>query len=325
MMKLLILSLSVLFFISCSKENETPNIIEFNDNWTKMDVPISNPLSGVWGTSNILVAVGGSVAVDSSQHLGIILKHDENEWNIEKDNWDARMILNDVNGKSNNEIYAIGTILDGISSKGILLKYDGLEWKEYNCPVGLHKIKIIDQEIYITGTNSLYRMDNDSLTEIFSHNFHSYDLWGTSSDDLYLVGFSGEKDFVFKYDGLTWTNLLQDSNISGCFLQSIVGTSSKEIFATGTGGTFLKYDGKEWVIIKSDFDPIYEMVVVDSKNIFFVTGLYGGHGKIYKYDGETFQIEYESHVDWLNDIRIIDNLGIVAVGSEGAIFSKRIK
>jgi hypothetical protein len=63
-------------------------------------------------------------------------------------------------------------------------------------------------------------------------------VWGSSSEDVLAVGFSGT---IRHYDGISWS----PGNI-GTFnaLHSIWGNSSGDIFAVGAWGTILHYSGE---------------------------------------------------------------------------------
>jgi hypothetical protein len=69
---------------------------------------------------------------------------------------------------------------------------------------------------------------------------HLRDVWGTSANDVYVVGDAGT---IRHYDGTKWTS--QDSGTRAA-LRGVHGSSSSNVFAVGDDGTILHFDGKQW-------------------------------------------------------------------------------
>ena len=66
------------------------------------------------------------------------------------------------------------------------------------------------------------------------------DVWGTSSSDVYAVGWGGT---ILHYDGHAWEEMPSGTTegLSGDW-----GASSSDVFAVGRGNTILHYDGRAW-------------------------------------------------------------------------------
>ena len=62
-----------------------------------------------------------------------------------------------------------------------------------------------------------------------------YGVWGTSSSDVFAVGFTGT---ILHYDGKKWSAMTSNTTYD---LLSIWGASSSDIFAVGNGGIILHY------------------------------------------------------------------------------------
>ena len=66
-----------------------------------------------------------------------------------------------------------------------------------------------------------------------------YSVWGSSSSDIYGVGYAAMSDgVILRYDGNSWRAL--DSS-SANTLYGIWGNSSSYIFTVGYNGTILHY------------------------------------------------------------------------------------
>jgi hypothetical protein len=64
-----------------------------------------------------------------------------------------------------------------------------------------------------------------------------YDIWGTSSSDIYAVGQSGT---ILHYDGTVWSAMTSGTTDE---LYGVWGSTSSDIYAVGRFGTILHYDG----------------------------------------------------------------------------------
>tara|TARA_R110002126_G_scaffold150334_1_gene296513 strand:+ start:417 stop:1403 length:987 start_codon:yes stop_codon:yes gene_type:complete len=318
----------IFLFFNCSKDDGINEDLtaDLSGVWSVIDSSESVPLGGIWGETDCLYAVGGSLAVDPTIHLGTILKNIDGEWIVDKNDWDSRLVLKDIVGKSCNEIYIVGQFADGNPLPGVLLKYDGSKWTQERYENIFHKIKIIDSEIYITASNGLFKLENDSFNKILDFEFHGTDIWGTKSNNLYLTGYSGEDDYILHYKGKEWVNMLDSNSFSGNFIEEIVGISENEIYAVGTGGNILKYNGKNWEYLKRGFNPIYGLEIFNSEELYFVTGLYWGIGEIYKYDIDSDKFEMVLEIDSpFYGIWGDKNLGIYASTGDGRIIQNEIK
>jgi hypothetical protein len=72
--------------------------------------------------------------------------------------------------------------------------------------------------------------------------FPATDIWGASSDDVFVVGGSGSGADIAHFDGSSWSRM----DATGGILWSVWGISGNEVFAVGDGGTVLRYDGASW-------------------------------------------------------------------------------
>lgn len=335
MMKCLSISFLTFFFIySCSndsfEDNDMANPIDmeaakekirFEGDWSLMVNDLEKPLNYIWGTECIIYAVGGSNAVPEYEHLASIVKFNK-EWQVEKDDWNKRMYISSINGISESDVYAVGTIWADGMLEGAWMNYNGESWTQTKCQNGLNKISVIDGEIYVPGSNMLFQLIMDSLHVIHTYSFHGYDLWGNSSDNIYFVGFSGPTDYILHFDGDKWTNMLPEGNETGYFLQSIQGVSENEIYATGTGGKMLKFDGTSWEVIADQNEPISDLEVVGSDDVYFVTFSNAQKGNMFHFDGVTTQklvLPYDGN---LYHVWSHPEVGMLALGNEGIILSK---
>ncbi len=119
-----------------------------------------------------------------------------------------------------------------------------------------------------------------------------YDIWGTSDQNLYIVGvrfpegFSRGKGFVCHYNGKTWTEAASGNST---WLYDIWADSESDIFAVGEhhngGGIVLHYDGVTWNETAQG-NICYGVWGTSASNVFAV----GNGSQIFHFDGSTWTL-----------------------------------
>lgn len=104
-----------------------------------------------------------------------------------------------------------------------------------------------------------------------------YDIWGSSADDIYVVGRYG---YAAHYDGVRWSKLDLGTSED---LQGVWGSSSSNVFITGTRWVY-RFDGTSW-----------GRQQVDGKGLEWVRGLpscevfgYLEEGALKRFDGHVW-------------------------------------
>ena len=192
-------------------------ILHYDGGWAAMASGTGVTLDDVWGASGSDVfAVGGG---------GTILHYDGNSWSpmasgTSKD-------LTGVWGSSGTDVYAV-EVGGGIYDFGRLLHYDGANWTPWS------RSQAVSSDVSMaTG--------------------HTFDVWGWGESDLFTTG-----DFCsfpvacwgtvahHHYDGSGWQT---ESGSGGEALHGVWGSSASDVYAVGTNGTILHYDGAAWVAV----------------------------------------------------------------------------
>ena len=70
-------------------------------------------------------------------------------------------------------------------------------------------------------------------------------VWGSSSSDVFAVGFGG---VILHYDGNAWSTMTSDPFK---FYERVWGNSPSDVFAVGFDGTIMHYDGNAWSNVAS--------------------------------------------------------------------------
>jgi cysteine-rich repeat protein len=135
-------------------------------------------------------------------------------------------------------------------------------------------------------------------------------MWGTGSDDLFVVGLNGE---IIHYDGTSWSTM-NSNTIAG--LKSVWGTSSGDLFTVGAGGVIVHYNGNNWSTMSSNVAVDLESVWGSSSSNVFAVGV---SGTIVRYEGSTWSEMSTPTTSLLYSVWGSDATNIFAVGASGTI------
>jgi len=200
----------------------------------------------MWGPStNDLFAVGGPIMTGGGQAQ--ILWHDGTDW------WDmsppSTPSLWWVFGFGHDDVWAVG-------EQGTVLRFNGSAWTELDSGRAYTLWGIwgaTPDDVWAVGGNILDRsvpgvirhwdgaMWSDA-TGVDTTGQMFFKVWGTATDDVYVVGDSGT---ILHYDGSAWT--FQESGTTQRLL-TLHGRAADDIWAVGgySGAVLLHNDGTGW-------------------------------------------------------------------------------
>jgi hypothetical protein len=116
--------------------------------------------------------------------------------------------LTGVWGTASTNVYAVGGV-GGSSRRGEILHYDGHSW---------------------------------ALAQLFATP-DLMDIWGTSENDMFVVGADETGALVLRSQGAGWASLHPDLEQT---LNAVWGTSSQDVFAGSDGATIIHFNGNVW-------------------------------------------------------------------------------
>ena len=261
-------------------------------------LPTSNSLKGVWGSSNNNVfAVGDN---------GTILHYDGNQWLAL--NSGTNSTLYSVWGNSADDVFAVG-------SNGTILHYDGFQWTAMNSNTLSTLIDIwghSSSEVFAVGeSGTILFYDGNQWTSMNSNTFDSlWGIWGHSNTDIFAVGESGT---ILHYDGNQWSSM--NSNTYAWF-NSIWGNTNTNVFAVGDDNALVHYAGTQWNPMNSNaYFMIYGIWGSSAHDVVAV----GNEGNIIQYDGNQWTTMNSGVSSWLWDIWGSAEGDLFVVGSEATI------
>ena len=109
------------------------------------------------------------------------------------------------------------------------------------------------------------------------------DVWGTSGNDVFTVGYAGS---ILHYDGSRWTQF-DTSALTGQTLHGVWGSGPGDVYAVGFNSTIVHYNGSTWNPIPVSgitSADLYHIWGSSASNIFVV----GTGGTILHYDGSAW-------------------------------------
>jgi len=297
------------------KSNSTDGIIlHYNgSSLTQMVLPFKTNLNAVWGFKNDnIYAVGNNY----------ILHYDGKKW-LKEVYMENGFKFNDIWGNSKNDIIAI-------TEKGNVMKYDGKSWTELNTPLketcARYPLRYCCKRIwgnknnyYISSRNFIYNFNGHSWKEISIPGIKSniYGIWGGTDNEI-IAGSCNNIHF-YDYYSDNWTKKLSTVWNSKLIVNNFWSDNDhlKYIYAVGSGGVILKYDGRTWENL-SGFNILNFRSIWGSSpyNIYALNM----KGEIFHFDGSKWKIVLNTQSTIIYKLKGISSSDIFAVGSYGKAY-----
>lgn len=189
---------------------------------------------------------------------GTILKYDGGDWSFMDTPTDYP--LYGIHGRSATDIWAVGgnDYAESNSERAVILHYNGSTWTESPPAVFFDTTYPLD-DVYAASANDVWAVDDHSPS-------------------------------LFHYDGAKWEIVNPPMMLAGGFF-AIHGFSPNDIYACGSYGQIIHYNGTEWELQMQTEDPSTSMSFnlledvwgPDAQNVFVC----GNLGQIYKRNFQT--------------------------------------
>ena len=132
-----------------------------------------------------------------------------------------------------------------------------------------------------------YTWKSDTLRDQPGDLIWPFDIWGSSHDNVWIVGHGDESDQCkWHFDGTKWQ---KDSIRLSSNLNSVFGFAQNDVWiCEGPVGRIFHYDGSKWTRQTSGTSHwLRKIWGIDAQNIFAV----GDHATILYYDGKTWKTQ----------------------------------
>jgi hypothetical protein len=321
--------------------------------WTEMESPATEYLSGLWGdSSSDVFAVGrfgifhfdgtswtrmiekdytifcvwgvsGDDVYAVSLGEGKVFHYDGNSWSQVEESLDLWSSSNAIGGRSNSDIYAVGT---GEFSFFNMHHYDGTDWSGVDCGTlnGLHDVWVSSgKDVFAVGQNGVITHYDGDVDKWIVNNTGSailYGVWGSSKDDVFVVG---EMGVIYHYNGDSW-HLMSSENPYLMDMYAVWGTSADNVYVSGSFGEILHYDGNDTILAHQENDRniyFWDIWGASESDIFAVgSDNHSVNGLIVHYDGTSWETLLSDNVDGFNSVWGSAGNDVFIVGTYGAIW-----
>lgn len=169
------------------------------------------------------------------------------------------------------------------------------------------------------GCNNVLHWDGVILTEtVIESCLVINSIWGTTSSDIYIVGYSGYNPpigYVQHYDGTSWEFI--DTGISAGYT-GVWGSSSDDIYICGFSevvhGAIIHWNGTVWEEVDIEAsEPLIGIWGDSSDNIYSI----GDRGDVYHFDGGSWSLVYFAPSFSLNNVFWLSENNVYATGGNG--------
>ncbi|MGE5353398.1 MAG: WD40/YVTN/BNR-like repeat-containing protein [Acidobacteriota bacterium] len=214
--------------------------------WTPLDY-LEGDLASIYGFSDSDIWIAGDWQVDNNLYC-LISHWDGKAWKT----WKMQEYPNIycIWGTSSKNMYAVG-------AEGTMLHYDGYSWQKVQLPGVREYLRRIygvsENEIYAVGntfddyTGVVLKSDGNSWKKLIEAKFNINDphkspegnlsaLWASKSNRFFVDLFVGHDT--------TWTSFGWPND--NTIIDAIRGSAENNIFAVGSFGLIMHYNGKSW-------------------------------------------------------------------------------
>ncbi len=341
----LLAAASLLFLGSCEQEPIGPGPNELGGLWR--DGSAAHQLSCVWAASDSAVFAGGDkgaiyrcdgstwtltqIATDhgvealwgrspSDVYAGVtdwggqnLLHFDGHEWFPVDTGSDAPP--NDLWGDDTGHLFAVcsNTILhfDGTSWSNETLPTPPDQWLRAIWGVSLSDIFVVGSEGVILHFDGAEWTSMESPTSV-----GLYDVWGTSSTDVYAVG----RKTIIHFDGMSWQVVFQSEN-AALELRGIAGTGPDHVVAVGhddADGVVITYDGVAWTTtLRAEWRGPFNDISAATDGTMIAVGY---REMVVHYDGASWEFVNPGLYTNLNAIWGTGPGNLLVAADDGAIF-----
>ncbi len=234
-------------------------------------------------------------------------------------------VLSGVWGSGPSDVFVVG----GTPEQGEIYHYDGTVWQAMNVPAVPLLACVFGfgpDDVYAVGEGggALYyngegwqRLTTPTILDLWG-------VWGRGPDDMWVVG--GRVDHglpvILHFDGVTFTPIAAPANDRGAnALFKVWGIGSK-VFAVGTRGLIIEYDGTQWAQVPTGAaadDDFVALWGTSESNIVAVGGR--SIGQLAVYDGQSWTTQKLGAVPGLNAVYMVDPDQAIVGGQNGYVAS----
>jgi hypothetical protein len=242
---------------------------------------------------------------------------------------DLPAALLSVHGTSARDVWVAGAKAGG---EGTLLRWDGTSWARLKTgqPHDLWWVHAFAaDDVFITGGGAtILRGGPSGVARMTTPGLGAhtvYGLWGAAPDDVWAVGaVAGRDGFIWHFDGERWAEVAlpddlpvqQDGTLPALF--KVWGRAADDVWAVGSHGLMLHYDGATWSIVPTGTDELLFTVTGDAAGVWAVGG--SAQGVVLGADGGAIETPV---MPLLQGVSVGPDGTTWACGAGGAVYARR--
>ncbi len=192
---------------------------------------------------------------------------------------DLPAALMSVSGKSPNEVWAVGALLD---DEALVLHYDGAAWNRVRvgAPSDLWWVDVFDSgTIFMAGAQgTIVRGNGSEFSKLSTPDAGStiYGVWGTTPDDMWAVGTDGSNAVVWRSNGDAFEPMeIDPALLAHTTLFKVWGRSANDVWMVGDQGLILHFDGDSVSVMPTPTNVPLTTVNGTDSAVYAVGGLGG--------------------------------------------------
>ncbi len=231
-----------------------------------------------------------------------------------------------VGGTSATDVWAVGA---DNGSGPYVQHWDGSAWTQLQTGTtgDLWWVRVIGDHVYMVGAGGqVYVHDPATGTgaaTVLDETVTFYGVWGTSEQDIWAVGgrpeLGSDGGTIYHYDGAAWTQaVIPAEAAAGLAMFKVFGSSATDVWAVGSTGIALHWDGAAWTLDAT----------TGTRNLFTVHGKDGVYyavggfstGTILRHDGAGWTDETPVMAPQFNGVHALNADVALATGNTGAIW-----
>jgi hypothetical protein len=223
-----------------------------------------------------------------------------------------------------------------VGQGGAIIRWNGTSWKSIASPVASPNNL---RGVWVASTVDGWAVGDaafPALSQIFQWNGANWDLYQTSpvaaqlnaihgnnTTNVFAVGnctgTSAPPAIVRWTGGPKWANLSPAGVAIGMNLTGVFVVNPSLVFAVGTSGTMLRWDGTVWgSILSGTANTLRGIWMVSDTDGWAV----GDAGTIVRWNGATWATETSPTSNRLNGVQALNNTDVWAVGNSGTILHR---
>ncbi len=239
---------------------------------------------------------------------GTLLHFDGTDWELLDSGTESD--LNDIAASAPDDIWAAGR-------EGALVHWNGSQWQPRPSNTNAEL-----KGLFVDSAKNAWMVGRDGFTGRWgfqagqiqpitsSTNNDLYAIWGAAEDQLWAVGQAGT---LLEWNGSQWSSLI---DLPGNLFIDIWGSDPDDIWAVGDREFYHK-SGGVWQDQSPDFSGlVYSIHGSSPANVWAV----GIDGFSWHWNGSVWSMEFEKSGSDLNDVFVLNQNQLWAVGDRGAIF-----